>query len=74
MMEIRARRYAQQDRCSVEWGNIIGGYSGQSGTYRFASEDDAAAFAKYAERDDFPSLAAEDLKIEGIPEPESRHE
>ena len=73
-MITKTRRYIKQMGCAVEWGNVIGSHLGQNGTYCFASEEDAKSFANYAGRDDFPSLAPEDLKAEGIPEPELRSE
>ena len=71
-MTISSKRWAETDGRKVRWGNVIGGYSGQSGVYTFSSKRDADSFAKYAQGEDFPSLADADLVTAGIPIPVNR--
>lgn len=65
-------RATHRDGLAVSWQNAIGSLLGQSGTYTFASEDDAITFAEYAGRDEVPSLHPDDLTARGIPEPTER--
>lgn len=73
-MRMEARRWAKQDDCKVSWGNQIGPYSGQSGTYVFATTEDAASFATFARGEDFPALDNGHLAANGVPIPLTRED
>lgn len=64
-MDISAGRWTSQDGDMVSWGNVIGGMNGQSGTFRFATEDEAERFAAWA-KTDFPSMGEADLANAGF--------
>ena len=59
-------RAATQDGTVVHWQNALMGHLGQSGTYEFETEQQAAEFAAYAGQDNPPSLADDDLEPLGL--------
>lgn len=64
-------RVAEHSGALVKWQNFVGHMAGQSGTWTFASDDDAERFSAYASREPAPSLARSDLETAGIPLPVS---
>ncbi len=65
-------RWCQRDLDSVRWENSVGPYSGQSGHWRFASQDDAQAFADYAGSEGAPAIDEASLREAKIPVPVQR--
>ncbi len=66
MIEIQLMRVATQDGTTVHWQNALMGHLGQSGTYEFETEQQAAKFAAYARQDGAPSLANDVLEPLGL--------
>lgn len=59
-------RIAQRRGRVVHWQNFLAGMLGQSGYFRLPTEEEAAAFAKYASEDGAPALDAETLEARGF--------
>lgn len=71
-MEHTLIRWTERQGNVVRWGNIIGGFSGQSGEWVFETDEDAEKFRLYAGKNPAPSLAEDDLRSAGIPLPTCR--
>jgi hypothetical protein len=62
MNELKLKRWAERKGCTVEWGNMVGSYLGQSFRETFQTEAEAVERERQA-------LACEDIGDDRVPVP-----